>query len=55
MVLVLANFCPIRNKSSFNNAWPSDMIDCICHLVRNKFFQFQALPGLFLKKKLKII
>ena len=38
-----------------NKALSSDMTELICHLIGHKFSQFQALSGLFVKKKLKII
>ena len=33
-----------------NNAWSSDMSECVCHLIGHKFSQFQALPSDFVNK-----
>ena len=43
-----------RNRGR-NNARSLDMTERICHLIGHKLPQFQALPGYFKKKKLKII
>ena len=38
-----------------NNVQSSDMIKYICHLIGHKFSRFQASPGDFVNKKVKIV
>ena len=35
-----------------NNAWSSDMTECICHLIGHKFPQFQVMLDHFGKQKI---
>ena len=43
------------NIKGRNNAWSSDMVKRIFHLIGHKFSQFQALPSHIVIKKSKTI